>query len=134
MTSHRSQSAIPALRTVAPPRARPHAVLLNAHAKRVTPRVRAAIEAAVGPENVFLSHEVAEADGIASQVVSEGYGTVFAAGGDGTFVGWVNRIVEAAAAQGRPVPRFGILALGTGNAVAGHLGTSARTYLDDLGR
>lgn len=110
------------------------AVLLNAHAKRVTPRVRAAVEAAVGAENVFLSRDLGDADVIAARVVSEGYATVFAAGGDGTFVGWVNRIVREAAHQERPVPRFGILALGTGNAVAGLVGTSSRSFLGDLQR
>jgi diacylglycerol kinase family enzyme len=110
------------------------AVLLNAHAKRVTARVRAAVEATVGPENVFLSRDVAEANAIAARVLSYGYSTVFAAGGDGTFVGWVNRIVREASRQRCPVPRFGILALGTGNAVAGLVGTSSDTYLDDLKR
>jgi diacylglycerol kinase family enzyme len=110
------------------------AVLLNAHAKRVSARVRAAVEATVGPENVFLSRDVAEANAIAARVLSYGYSTVFAAGGDGTFVGWVNRIVCEAGRQGCPVPRFGILALGTGNAVAGLVGTSSDTYLDDLKR
>lgn len=109
-------------------------VLLNAHAKRVTPKVRAAIEATVGRDNVYLSQDIADADRIAAYVVSEGYSTVFAAGGDGTFVGWINRIVREAARHGRPVPRFGILALGTGNAVAGLVGTSSRSYLDDLSR
>jgi diacylglycerol kinase family enzyme len=109
-------------------------VLLNAHAKRVTGRIRAEIEATVGPENVFLSQNLAEANAIAARVVSSGYSTVFAAGGDGTFVGWVNRIVREAARQRRAVPRFGILALGTGNAVAGLVGTRADTYLDDLRR
>jgi diacylglycerol kinase family enzyme len=109
-------------------------VLLNAHAKRVTPRVRAAVEAAVGPENVFMSRDLGDADAIAARVVSAGYETVFAAGGDGTFVSWVNRIVREAGHQRRPVPRFGVLALGTGNAVAGLVGTTSRTFLDDLGR
>jgi diacylglycerol kinase family enzyme len=112
---------------------RPPAVLLNAHAKQVTPEIHAAVAAAVGWENVFLSSDLADANRIATKVVMEGYATVFAAGGDGTFVGWLNRIVAIAEARGRPVPRFGILALGTGNAVAGLLGTSARTFLDDLG-
>jgi len=110
------------------------AVLLNAHAKRVTPRVRSGVEALVGAENVFLSGDLGEADAIAARVIAEGYTTIFAAGGDGTFVGWVNRIMGEAARQRRPVPHFGILALGTGNAVAGLVGTSSRTYLGDLGR
>jgi diacylglycerol kinase family enzyme len=110
------------------------AVLLNAHAKRVTPGVRSAIDALVGPENVFLSQEISHAEAIAACVVDAGYRTVFAAGGDGTFVGWVNRFVAIAERTGRPLPRFGILALGTGNALAAHLGTSAERWLEDLRR
>jgi len=132
MYSHRSPASAPA-RAPLPAPAAP-AVLLNAHAKRVTARVRAAIEETVGPENVFLSKDISEANEIARRVVSLGYSTVFAAGGDGTFVGWVNRIVREAGRLHRPLPRFGILALGTGNAVAGLVGTSADTYLDDLRR
>jgi diacylglycerol kinase family enzyme len=110
------------------------AVLLNAHAKRVTPRVREAVAEAVGAENVFLSQDLPDADRIAARVVAQGFRTVFAAGGDGTFVGWVNRITREAAKQGRPLPRFGILALGTGNAVAGLVGTTSRSFLPDLHR
>lgn len=112
----------------------PPAVLLNAHAKRVTPRVREAIAAMVGPDNVFLSQDVDDADRIAARVVAAGYTTVFTAGGDGTFVGWVNRLTREAARHGLPVPRFGILALGTGNAVAGLVGTTSSSYLEDLRR
>ena len=110
------------------------AVLLNANAKRVNLRVREAIAAMVGPQNVFLSQDVKDADGIAARVIAAGYSTVFAAGGDGTFVGWVNRLVREASRQGRPLPRLGILALGTGNAVAGLVGTNSRSYLEDLAR
>src|SRR5512140_345374 len=113
MPAPRTPATAPAIRAPAPAPTSP-AVLLNAHAKRVTPRIRAAIEATVGPENVFLSKDLAEANAIAARVVSNGYSTVFAAGGDGTFVGWVNRIVREAGRQRRAVPRFGILALGTG--------------------
>src|SRR5512140_675083 len=133
MQANRSSSTAHARSPVARAAPRAPAVLLNVHAKRVNASVRAAVEAAVGAENVFLSHDVGAADRIAARVVEDGYRTVFAAGGDGTFVGWVNRIVRQASVQGRPVPRFGILALGTGNAVAGLLGTSARTFLEDLG-
>jgi diacylglycerol kinase family enzyme len=133
MSFPRSQNAAATIEPTPGALRRPPAVLLNAHAKRVTPEVHAAVAAAVGWENVFLSSEIADADRIATKVVLEGYSTIFAAGGDGTFVGWVNRIVAIATARGRPVPRFGILALGTGNAVAGLVGTSAGTYLEDLG-
>lgn len=126
----------PATSTVRAPRQarRAPAVLLNANAKRITAAVRLAIDTAVGPENVFLTRDPSHADRIAALVVEEGYKTVFAAGGDGTFAGWVNRIVREAERLGRPVPRFGILALGTGNAVAGLVGTSSSSYLEDLKR
>jgi diacylglycerol kinase family enzyme len=109
-------------------------VLLNAHAKRVTESVRDTVAQLVGFENVFLSRDLADANRIAAKVVATGYTTVFAAGGDGTFAGWVHRIAAEADRQARPTPRFGILALGTGNAVAGLVGTGARSWREDLER
>jgi diacylglycerol kinase family enzyme len=109
-------------------------VLLNAHAKRVTEQVRDTVAHAVGFENVFLSRDLPDANRIAAKVVAAGYSTVVAAGGDGTFAGWVHRITTEATRQGRPIPRFGILALGTGNAVAGLVGANARSWRDDLQR
>ncbi len=120
------------------------AVLLNANAKQVTGRVQGAISQLVPPEDIFLSKSRRDAKAIARAVRERRYGTVFIGGGDGTFVGFVNEICEAFAqppalellGRDRPaLPRFGMLKLGTGNAVAGLVGASpvrGGGILDDL--
>jgi diacylglycerol kinase family enzyme len=110
------------------------AVLLNANAKAVNDRVRAALSSVVAAEHLFCSRCPDEATRIAAQVVERRYRTVFTGGGDGTFVGWVNRIVEAAEQRAARPPRFGVLALGTGNAVAGIVGARPRRHAHDLAR
>ncbi len=108
------------------------AVLLNANAKQVSPRVRAALSGLVPAENLFLSRDRDEAHRIADAVMSRGFGTVFTGGGDGTFVSWVNHLLDRAEQRAAPAPRFGVLALGTGNAVAGMVG--AGRPVEDLRR
>ena len=99
------------------------AVLLNANAKQVDAGVRRSLELVVPARDVFLSRSADEAHAIADTVVRRGYPTVFTGGGDGTFVGWVNQILDRAERHGAPAPRFGVLALGTGNAVAEVVGS-----------
>jgi len=108
------------------------AVLLNANAKQVSPRVRAALSGLVPAESLFFSRDHDDAHRIADTVVSRGFDTVFTGGGDGTFVSWVNHILDRAETRSEPTPRFGVLALGTGNAVAEMVG--AGRPLDDLRR
>jgi diacylglycerol kinase family enzyme len=120
------------------------AVLLNANAKQVSDRVQGAISHVVPPQDIFLSHSKGEARAIAREVIDRRYDTVFIGGGDGTFVGFVNEIFDcleqppALELLGRPLataPRFGMLKLGTGNAVAGLMGASSVRgggILDDL--
>jgi diacylglycerol kinase family enzyme len=112
----------------------PHhtAVLLNANAKQVSPRVREALSGLVPEGNLFFSRDPDEAHCIADAVVARGFSTVFTGGGDGTFVSWVNHILDRAETHSAPAPRFGVLALGTGNAVAEMVG--AGRPLDDLRR
>lgn len=119
------------LRSVAPPAPR-FAVLLNANAKRVDADVRRALEDVVGPSDLFLSRDAREAAAVAELVVARRYRTVFTGGGDGTFVGWVNQIVDHAERRGSPVPRFGVLALGTGNAVAELVGARPDQHVEHL--
>jgi diacylglycerol kinase family enzyme len=102
------------------------AVLLNANAKQVNARVREALARVVPEEDLYYSRSHEDANLIADAVVARGYRTVFTGGGDGTFVSWVNRILDHAERRMAPAPRFGILALGTGNAVAEVVG--ARRY------
>jgi diacylglycerol kinase family enzyme len=110
------------------------AVLLNANAKQVTARVRRALSDVVDAEHLFLSRCPEEAGRIADTVVRRGYGTVFTGGGDGTFVSWVNHILDRTEPNGAPTPRFGVLPLGTGNAVAEMVGAKSRGLVEDLER
>jgi diacylglycerol kinase family enzyme len=102
------------------------AVLLNANAKQVDGDVRAALSSVVPSEDLFFSKCAGDAADIADTVVSRGYRTVFTGGGDGTFVSWVNHILDRAERGSTTPPRFGVLALGTGNAVAEAVGASPR--------
>jgi diacylglycerol kinase family enzyme len=110
------------------------AVLLNANAKQVNAGVRRALSSVVPDEHLFFSTSHDEANQIAEEVVARRYRTVFTGGGDGTFVSWVNRILESAERRAARPPRFGVLALGTGNAVAGMMGASPRKHVQDLTR
>src|SRR5512139_455336 len=110
------------------------AVLLNAHAKSVNADVRRALSLVVPQEHLYFSKTHEEASAIAEEVVARRYGTVFTGGGDGTFVGWVNRILESAERRAARPPRFGVLALGTGNAVAEMVGATPRRHAQDLAR
>jgi diacylglycerol kinase family enzyme len=109
------------------------AVLLNPNAKRVSAAIRGAIANVVSPEDIFVSHDEEEAKRIAKTVVARGYGTVFTGGGDGTFMGFLNKICDCIGST--RLPRFGILRLGTGNALASHVGAGSSRgagLLDDL--
>jgi diacylglycerol kinase family enzyme len=110
------------------------AVLLNAHAKAVNADVRRALSLVVPDEHLFFSTSQEEATAIAEEVVKRRYATVFTGGGDGTFVSWVNRILETAERRCARPPRFGVLALGTGNAVAEMVGATRRGHAYDLAR
>ena len=111
------------------------AVLLNANARSVSDALKRELENFVPPEDLYYSRCFDDARSIARQVLDKGYRTVLTGGGDGTFVGYVNCLFEqarqpsASTARGAlklmPVPaheilmpRFGVLRLGTGNAVA----------------
>lgn len=122
------------------------AVVLNANAKRVTPRLRQRMEKELAGVDIFYSKSIEDAHTIARQVLERGYHTVLTGGGDGTFIQMINllysltqRIAEAPAdtrgelvsldrarqraSQRRTwmpgdMPALGILRLGTGNAVA----------------
>ncbi|GAC1341110.1 MAG: hypothetical protein NVSMB23_12210 [Myxococcales bacterium] len=119
------------------------AILLNANARAVSDSLRRELESFVPPEDVYFSRSFDDARAIARTVLDRGYRTVLTGGGDGTFVGYANCILEEAArgagngrSRGgaalklaplpRRLPRFGVLKLGTGNALAEFSGASAR--------
>lgn len=100
------------------------AVLLNANAKRVSSRVHAVLRHVVPADDLFLSRSTSEAKTIAREVVGRKYRTVFTGGGDGTFVSFVTEILGYLRDAREPLPRFGVLKLGTGNALAGMVGAA----------
>ena len=119
------------------------AVLLNANARSVSEKLRRELEGFVPSDDLFYSRTFDEARSIARTVLSRGYRTVLTGGGDGTFVCFANCILDAAqrsevasvshggaalrlSPQRLALPRFGVLKLGTGNAVAGMSGASGR--------
>ena len=91
------------------------AVILNANARRVSQEVAERVGEVVPPEDLFLSSSAEEAATIADQIVRRGYGTVFAGGGDGTVMDFINHISRVPPEQR---PAVGILKLGTGNAMS----------------
>jgi len=124
-------------------RAEKVAVLLNANARSVSDGLKRDLENFVPPEDLYYSRNFDDARAISRQVLDRGYRTILTGGGDGTFVGYVNCLFEqaqqprASSARGAykllPVPahavelpRFGVLRLGTGNAVAEFAGASGR--------
>jgi diacylglycerol kinase family enzyme len=100
------------------------AVVVNGNAKNVTAEVISTLDQILLGGDLFVSRSLGEADEIAKVVVSRGYGTVLTGGGDGTFSVMVTKVYAEAERQGAPLPRFGFLKLGTGNALAHVVGAS----------
>ena len=112
------------------------AVIVNGNARRVTDDLVEVLDQIVRSGDLFVSRDINEAERIADTIVQRGYRTVLTGGGDGTFVHMVSLIVKRAEAlQVRP-PRFGLLKLGTGNALAWVLGSGApgHSVVADLAR
>jgi len=114
------------------------AVVVNGRARQVTEDVVEVLDQIIQSGDLFVSRDLAEADRIARTIVERRYPTVLTGGGDGTFVQMVTRIVREAEARGQKPPRFGLLKLGTGNALAWVLGNeqtaSKKAVVADLAR
>src|SRR5216684_3073370 len=93
------------------------AVVINGNAKRVNDEVIDTLDQILSAGELFISRRVDEGRYIARTLVERGYGTVLLGGGDGTFTVMVSDIVREARRQGKSPPRFGLLRLGTGNAL-----------------
>lgn len=133
MTEAPPRPAVPGERA-APDRV---AVVVNGNAKGVTDDLVQILDQIVQSGDLLVSRNLEEGRAIARMIVERGYPTVVTGGGDGTFTQMVSFIVEEADRQGRPVPRFGLLRLGTGNALAWVLGAGserAKGALADLAR
>jgi diacylglycerol kinase family enzyme len=110
-------------------------VVVNGNAKNVTREVIRSLDDILRGTDLFVSRSMDEACSIAETLVERGYGTVLTGGGDGTFTVMVTLVVRAAQRLGQPLPRFGFLSLGTGNALAHVVGASGqRTLAADIQR
>lgn len=103
------------------------AVVVNGNARSVTSDVISMLDQIIAGGDLFVSRHIDEAKDIARALIEGGYGTVLTGGGDGTFTVMVTEVVKAARARGAPTPRFGLLKLGTGNALAWVVGASPGT-------
>jgi diacylglycerol kinase family enzyme len=113
------------------------AVIVNGRARQVTEDLVEVLDQLVHSGDLYVSRDLEEADRIAETILDRGYRTVLTGGGDGTFVQMVTRIVRGARERGVPPPRFGLLKLGTGNALAWVLGSQSpkgKGIVADLGR
>lgn len=100
------------------------AVVVNGNAKSVTEEVISTLDQILAGGDLFVSRRIEESEEIAKTIVDRGYGTVLTGGGDGTFTVMVSAVVRQADARGVPRPRFGLLRLGTGNALAWVVGAT----------
>ena len=98
------------------------AVVVNGNARQVTGDIVEVLDQLVQSGDLFVSRDLAEAERIARTITERRYRTVLTGGGDGTFVHMVTLIVRAARERGQQPPRFGLLKLGTGNALSWVLG------------
>src|SRR5262245_41327965 len=108
----------------AAPRGGRIAVVVNGNAKSVTAEVIETLDQILDSGDLFVSRRVEESEAIARTLVDRGYGTILTGGGDGTFTVVVTAVVAEARRRGVPLPRFGLLRLGTGNSLAWVLGAS----------
>lgn len=109
------------------------AVVINGNAKRVTDDLVDTLQQIVREGDLFVSRTLEEGGDIARTIFERGYGTVLTGGGDGTFVHMVTQLVHLHRAAGKKPPRFGLLRLGTGNALAWVLG-AGKGVVADLAR
>lgn len=113
------------------------AVVVNGNAKNATAEVISTLDQILSGGDLFVSRKLSDARHIAKTLVARGYGTVLTGGGDGTFTVMVTEVVHEARRSGKPVPRFGLLKLGTGNSLAwvvGAQGADKRDLQADIRR
>ncbi|MCA9671019.1 MAG: diacylglycerol kinase [Myxococcales bacterium] len=98
------------------------AVVLNGNARSVNERIIRDVQALLGAdEALFVSQSLDQAQFIARQIVNRRFDVVLCGGGDGTLTRVVSDVL---ALRPHRVPAFGVLRLGTGNAVAAALGVA----------
>lgn len=100
-------------------------VILNGNARSVTADVVSLLTQVLPVGDVFVTHRAEDVPAFARTALDRGVGTVMTGGGDGTFMHVVSEVCRLARERGVPPPRFGVLRLGTGNAIGYSVGASA---------
>lgn len=96
------------------------AVVLNRNARSITDNVIDEVKSHISKDDkVFVSGSLDEAKSIVKDIIYEGFEVVMSGGGDGTFSQCVSDIASISPWS---MPSFGMLKLGTGNALADILG------------
>jgi len=101
------------------------AVVVNGNAKSVNDEVISTLDRILAGGDLFVSRQLSDLREIAKTILGRGYSTVLTGGGDGTFTAVVTAVVKEARRQELPIPRFGLLKLGTGNALAWVVGATS---------
>lgn len=125
----RCESATPAAPRIA--------VVVNGNARSVNDEVISTLDRILAGGDLFVSKRLSDVREIAKTIIGRGYSTVLTGGGDGTFTVVVTAVVKEARRQRAPIPRFGLLKLGTGNALAwvvGATSSGARNLSADIER
>ncbi len=117
-----------------PPRSRPEsavpvapriAVVVNGNARSVNDEVISTLDRIMAGGDLFVSRRLSDLREISRTILGRGYSTVLTGGGDGTFTAVVTAVIKEARRQSVPIPRFGLLKLGTGNALAWVVGATS---------
>lgn len=106
-----------------PPRSLRVAVVVNRNARGVDRALVRRLQRIVPPDALFVSNSLAEMSHVARWIVHRRFDVVLCGGGDGTFA----RCVSEVRALTRATPAFGVLRLGTGNALADTLAAPSPT-------
>lgn len=113
------------------PKSRRAAFFLNANAKSVTKKLLSQVKKLIPEEDLYVSSNLREAADNISSILSRGYANVFCGGGDGTAVSAINLLNEYSKIHPHEqLPKIGVLALGTGNALARFL--QAKSPIEDI--
>lgn len=100
-------------------------MVVNGNARSVNDEVISALDRILAGGDLFVSRRLSDVRDIAKTILGRGYSTVLTGGGDGTFTVVVTAVIKEARRQGVPIPRFGLLKLGTGNALAWVVGATS---------
>jgi len=111
-------------------------VVVNASSRQVNERLMRLLPEVVPGSDLYVTHLAADAALIARRVLERRYDTLFVGGGDRTFSTLCSALLRQAGLCSLPVPRLGLLRLGTTQGLATLVSASGRGgkvgLLDDV--